>query len=135
MPLLVLAHVEPHHRVLVVEHELGERARELRLPHAGRAEEDERADRAVRVLQPGACAAQCIRDGGDRLVLTDDALVQAILHVDQLLGLALEQAVDRDARPARDDGCDVVLVHLLLHQRIVLRTRSASSCSSSGISP
>ena len=31
-------------------------------------------------------------DGLDRLVLADDALVQALLHVHQLLGLALEQA-------------------------------------------
>ena len=54
----------------------------------------------------------------DRLVLADDALVQPLLHVDQLLGLALEQAVDRDAGPARDDRCDVVLVDLFLHHRL-----------------
>ena len=100
VPLLVLAHVEPHHRVLVVEHELGERAGELGLADARRAEEDERADRPVRVLQPGARAAQRVRDRRHGLVLADDAPVQPLLHVDQLLGLALEQAVDRDARPA-----------------------------------
>ena len=54
--LLVLAHVEPDHRVLIVEHELGQRARQLRLADARRAEEDERADRPVRVLQSGARA-------------------------------------------------------------------------------
>ena len=37
--------------------------------------------------------------------------------MDQLLGLALEQLVDRDARPARDHGGDVVLVDLLLDHR------------------
>ena len=52
VPLLVLGHVEPHHRSLVVEHELRERAGELGLPDPGRAEEDERADRAVRILDP-----------------------------------------------------------------------------------
>ena len=91
VPLLVLGHVEPHHRALVVEHELRERAGELGLADAGRAEEDERADRPVRVLQAGARAAQRVRDRRDRLVLADDALVQPLLHVDQLLGLALEQ--------------------------------------------
>ncbi len=50
--LLVLGHVEPDHRPLVVEHELGERAGELGLADAGRAEEDERADRAIRILEP-----------------------------------------------------------------------------------
>ena len=53
--------------------------------------------------------------------IVHDALVQALFHVDQLLGLALEQAVDRDARPARDDRSDVVLVDLFLdHRRLGL---------------
>src|SRR4029079_14962598 len=42
-----LAHVDLDERVLAAEHELGERLRQLRLPDAGRAEEDERADRAL----------------------------------------------------------------------------------------
>ena len=99
---------------LVVEHELGERAGELGLPHSGRAEEDERADRTVRVLQPRAGAPQRIGHGLDGLVLADDALVEALLHVDQLLGLALEQARDRNPGPAGDDLGDVVLVDLFL---------------------
>ncbi len=61
----------------------------------------------------------------DRLVLADDALVQPLLHVDQLLGLALEQPRDRDAGPAGDDLGDVVLVDLLLHHRLVDRLRRA----------
>ena len=83
--LHVLGHVDADHRVLGVEHELGERARELGLADAGRAEEEEGADRAVGVLQAGAGAADRGRDGLDRLVLADDALVQALLHVDELL--------------------------------------------------
>src|SRR5690349_9868393 len=55
--LHVLRHVDPHHRVLVAEEELGERPRQLGLAHPGRAEEDERAGRALRVLQAGARAA------------------------------------------------------------------------------
>ena len=70
------------------------------------------------ILEPGARAAERVRDRLDRLVLADDALVQPLLHVDQLLGLALEQARDGDARPARDDRGDVVLVDLLLHHRL-----------------
>ena len=41
VPLLVLGHVQADEGALVVEHELGERAGKLGLPHAGRAEEDE----------------------------------------------------------------------------------------------
>ena len=91
VPLLVLGHVDPDHRPLVVEHELGERAGELGLADAGRAEEDERADRPVGVLQARAGAAERVRDGLDGGVLPDHAPVQPLLHVDQLLGLALEQ--------------------------------------------
>src|SRR5207244_5232501 len=86
--------------------------------HARRSEEDEAADRPVRILQAGARAPQRVRDRLDRLVLADDALVQPLLHVDELLGLALEKTIDRDARPARHDGCDVVLVDLLLDHRV-----------------
>ena len=50
VPLLVLRHVEPHQGALVVEHELRQRACELGLAHAGRPEEDEGADRAIRIL-------------------------------------------------------------------------------------
>jgi hypothetical protein len=43
-----------------------------------------------------------VRDGDDRLGLADDALVQALLHVHELLDLALEQARHRDAGPLGD---------------------------------
>ena len=62
------------------------------LPTPVGPEEEERADRAVGVLQPGARAPERVRDGLDGLVLADDALVQALLHVDELLDLALHQA-------------------------------------------
>jgi len=100
-----------------VEHELGERAGELGLPDAGRAEEDERADRAVRVLEARTCPAERVRDGLDRRVLADDALVEPLLHVDELLHLALEEPRDGNPCPRGDDGRDVVLVDLLLHHR------------------
>src|SRR3954467_13662403 len=60
---------------------------------------------------------QRVGDGRDGLVLPHDALVQPLLHVDQLLGLAFQQPVDGDPGPARDYRCDVVLVDLLLHHR------------------
>ena len=85
--LLVLRHVDAHHRLLVVEQELGERARQLGLADAGRTEEEEAAERTVGILQSGARAADGIRDRVDRLVLADDALVQPLLHVDAASGL------------------------------------------------
>ena len=121
VPLLVLGHVEPDERALVVEHELGERAGELGLPDAGGAEEDERADRPIRVLEPGAGAPERVGHGLDRLGLTDHTLVQPLLHVDELLDLALEQPRDGDAGPRGDDRGDVVLVDLFLDHRRLAR--------------
>src|SRR5207244_3315294 len=76
-------------------------------------------DGSVRVLKTGACSSQRVCDGLDGLLLADDPLTQALFHVDELLRLALEQPVDRDPGPAGDDRGDVVLVHLLLHHRVL----------------
>src|SRR5436309_3893570 len=47
-------------------------------------------------------------------MLADDALVQLVLHPDQLLRLGLGQLEDRDARPHRDDVRDLLLADLRL---------------------
>ena len=77
---------------VVVEQELGEGPGELGLADAGRAEEQERADRPARVAEPGPRAPDGVRHGLDRLVLADDPPVEAVLHLDELLELALHQA-------------------------------------------
>ena len=78
--LHVLGHVEADQRVLGVEQELGKRLRELGFAHARRAEEDERAGRAARVLQTRTRTADSLRQRRDGLVLADDALVQHAFH-------------------------------------------------------
>ena len=112
--LHIFRHVDAHHRVLVVEQEFGQRAGQLRLADAGRPEEQEAADRPVRVLQAGAGAAHGVGDGADRLVLADDPGPDRRFHLEQLLALAFEHLVDRDAGPARDDGGDDLGADLLV---------------------
>ena len=84
------------------------------LPDAGRAEEDERAGRALRVLDARARAPDRLRDRDDRLVLADDALVELVLHADEPLRLGLGELEDGDARPHGDDVGDLVLADLRL---------------------
>ena len=43
-------------------------------------------------------------------------LRERLLHLEQLLALALQHLVDRDAGPARDDAGDVVGRHRLFHE-------------------
>ena len=111
-----LIHMEErlHHRVLVVKQEFGERSRELGLADAGRAKEEEAAERPVGILQPGARTPHGVRDRADLFVLTDDTLVEALLHVNQLLDFAFQQFADRNVRPLADDLGDVFFVDLFL---------------------
>jgi hypothetical protein len=63
MLLHEFAHVDAHHRGARRRTEFGERLGQLGLADAGRAQEHERADRPVRVLQPARAAHR----GRDRL--------------------------------------------------------------------
>lgn len=107
MLLLELAHVEADHAVLVAEQQLGEGLGQLRLAHAGRAEEEEGTHGAVRVAHTGPVAAHRLRDGGDRLVLADDPGVHLLLQLEELLLLAGGQLGHRDAGAPGDDVRDV----------------------------
>ena len=110
MLLHVLAHVELDQRVLVVEEELGQRLGQLGLPDTGRAQEDERAARALRVLEAGPGPADGPRQGLDGLFLADDPLVQLVLHAEELGRLLLGEAVDGDAGPVGQNLGDDLLV-------------------------
>ncbi len=57
VPLHVVGHVDLHHVVLAAEHELRQLARQVGLARAGGPDEEEHADRAARVLETGARAA------------------------------------------------------------------------------
>ena len=112
--LHVLRHVEPHERPLVVEQELGQRPRRLSLADARWTEEDERAGRAIGILQPGARAPHGVRHRGQRFALPDHPLAQLLFQLEQSLLLRLEHLADRNAGPLRHDLRDVVVVHLFL---------------------
>src|SRR5207248_4320666 len=85
---------------------------QLGLADAGRAEEDERAGRPLRIFDARARAADRLRDGDDRLLLADHPLVQLLLHADEPLRLGFGELEDRNPRPHRDDVRDLLLAHL-----------------------
>ena len=83
-------------------------------------EEQEGAGRAVRVADAGARAAHGVGDRRDGTLLPDEPLAELGLEVQQLLGLALQEPADGDARPRGDDRGDVLLGDLLVdHARLV----------------
>ena len=79
------------------------------LPTPGRAQEDERAGRAVRVFQTGARAPDGPGHGLHRLVLAHDALVQRLFHPQQPVRLGLGELRHRDAGPHGRHLGDLVL--------------------------
>ena len=95
----VLAHVDPDHRPLVVEQELGQRLGQLGLADTGRAEEQERSGRPVGVGDAGPGPPDGVGHRADGRLLTDQPVTQPGLHGQQLLGLALQQPAGRDAGP------------------------------------
>ena len=98
--LHVLRHVDANQGVLVTEQVLGQSAGKLGFSDTGRAEEDERADRPLRILEPGPGAPNGAGDSGDRVVLADDTAVERLFHAGQLLRLLLLELGERDASPA-----------------------------------
>ena len=80
MPFHEFAHVDPHHRRFVIEHDLGECLADFGFANTGRSQEQERTDWLVGVLKPATAAAYGVGHCGDRGVLPDDALVQTLFH-------------------------------------------------------
>src|SRR5690606_3381897 len=120
VPLLILAHIDAHHRRFVVEEEFGQGLREFGLSDARRSDEDEAADRARFFLESGASTANGVRHRAQGFGLADHALLQHFLQLQQLLPLAFQHASHGDAGPARHDLRDILLVDLLLQQRALL---------------
>jgi len=64
------------------------------------------------VLQAGPGPPDGLGHSRERFLLVDDALVQLVLHPQELLRLFLGELEHRDAGPGRQDLGDLFLVHL-----------------------
>ena len=118
--LAILRHIDAHHGGFIVEEEVRQRLRQLRLTHAGGAEEEEGAGRAVGVSHARAGATHGIGNSGHGLALADDPLTQHRFHVQQLLGLALQHLAGGNAGPRGDDLRDGIRADLLIQHGIAL---------------
>ena len=103
-----LGHVELDEGILAAEHELSQGLGRFCFADAGRAKEDERANRPARVFESRPRPPHRLGDGLDRLALADDGLVQFLFHLEQTLRLCLGNLHDRHTRPHGDHLGDVV---------------------------
>ena len=83
MPLGILRHVELDEGILIAEQELCESLGEFGFPDPGRPGEDERPTWAFGVFEPGPCAADCLGERLDGLILADHTFVQFVLHAQE----------------------------------------------------
>ncbi len=65
--LHILGHIETDQGIFVTEHGFRKRLAQLGLAYAGRAEENERADGALRIMQADSAAADGLCNGALRL--------------------------------------------------------------------
>ena len=108
----VFRHVDLDQRFRISKHELGEIASKVGFANACRAEEKERADGATWVLEVGTGATQCLGNRAHGFVLADDACLQLVFHLEQLLGLGFLHAAEWHTSPLRDNGHDVFVIDL-----------------------
>ena len=113
--LLVFAHVDARHHVFIVKQAFCEGFCQFRLTHSRGTEEDERTDGTFGVLQTSTTAAHSVGHCSDGFVLSDDASVEFVFEVEQLLAFALEHASHGDARPATHHVGNVVGSDFFLH--------------------
>ena len=111
--LHIFRHINAHEVLFVIEQRFGQGLGQLGLADAGGSQEQEAAQRTVGILDAGAAAENGLRNGLDRLILADDALVQLVLQVQELIPLPLHQLGHGDAGPALDDLGDLLLRHLV----------------------
>src|SRR5699024_8296996 len=116
--LTVFAHIDPDQSLLIVEEEVRERFRQLRLAHTGGTEEQERTRGTIRIGDTGPRAADGIGDRGDGGLLPDQPLTEDAFRPEQLLDLALHEPAGGNARPGRNHLGDVIAGDLVRDHRI-----------------
>ena len=77
------------------------------LADAARPDEEKAAHRPARILEAGAAAPDRLRDGADRVGLTDDPLLERQLEREESARLLFGERALRNAGPLRNDRRDV----------------------------
>ena len=106
--LHVFGHVEPDHVVFRAEEEFGKFLNDVRLADTRRTEEQERSDRAFRVLDSGPRPADRAGDHVNGFTLANHLVVESVLHVQKPFALLDVEPLYRYARPHADHFSDVI---------------------------
>ena len=94
--------------LIAAKHLLGQRASQQCLSDAGRAQQSEAADRALRILEVGSGATQCLGERCNSIFLTDNQFGQFVLNGQELLHVGLSHPLEGNARPLSHHLKDVI---------------------------
>ena len=106
--LHVLGHIDPDQILVGSEHDLRQSLGELGLSDTGGAQEEERADRTVGILQADTAPAYGAGDRIHSVLLSDHPLVKFILQTQKSGALPLCKAGYRHLCPDGDHGGDIL---------------------------
>ena len=109
MALHEFRHVKPDHGFFAAEEVSRQRLGELGFTNAGGAGEDKAGNRTVGIFQPHPGPADGTGHGLNGFVLANQALVEGLLHVQQLGCLGFGELLHRHAGPGGNDVGDVLL--------------------------
>ena len=110
--LHVLAHIQLNERLGITEQLLCQSLGQQGFAHTGRAEQGESADGTPRIFQVRAGPTEGLAKGRHRLALANNDLGHLALDCEQTLHLPLFHALERDARPLRNDVENIFFIHL-----------------------
>ncbi|MCY1400326.1 hypothetical protein D9M71_154050 [compost metagenome] len=119
MGFLELAHVQCDQVLLAAVQRFGQGQRRFGLADAGRAAEQEHADRLVRIVQPCPRRAHPAADGFQRRVLADDALAQGVGQRQHRLGFVLHHVAQGNAGPVGDHRGHHLRIDPRAHQHLL----------------
>ena len=106
--LHVFAHVDANQRLFRIKHEPCEYLRQLRFTNTGWAEENERANGLVGVLQSRPVTLDGARYTDDGILLANDLSLQIIVHAGEASRLLLSNALHGDTRHHTNDVAHVI---------------------------
>ena len=117
--LHVFAHIYTDHIVFIVKKRCRQGLGKLGLSDSRRSQEEEGAYGLRRVLDTGPRPYDGVRHPSYGIVLTDDPLMQLFIQMQGLLLFTLGKLRHGYSGPAGDDLCDLVLIHRLMHHRVI----------------
>ena len=95
--------------MLIVKQALGKRFRKLCFADACRSEEHKAADGSVRVGYSGTRTLNCFAYKAHSFILTDNALMERVLKMQQFFAFAFNKPRNGDSRPSRNNVCNFLV--------------------------